>query len=140
MTAFPEHATLYLVEKTALIVTDGTESTAKTAESIAGALKGYRVYSLAAKDFKGTHILPADVCFFGTEKPNPPSFSYLSTLLAHINLARRPCGIFSASAEALEYLRGLVGDSELALYPDPFTGSGDAGAWAGKVAAGTSGA
>jgi hypothetical protein len=139
LTVVIEKGRIQIVEKTALIVTDGAESTVKAAESIAEVLKGYRVYSVTAQDFKGTHLLPADVCFFGTEQPDPPSFSCLSRILAHINLARRPCGIFSASAGAVEYLRGMVRDSELALYPDPFTGKGDIGAWAGKVA-GISGA
>jgi hypothetical protein len=121
------------VEKTALIVTDGAETTQKMAETIAEALRDYTVNLVAAKDFSGTQILPADICFFGAETPNPPSFDYLHNLLEHINLAGRPCGIFSPSEKALEYLRGMVRDSELALLPDPFPAQGDAKAWTAKV-------
>jgi hypothetical protein len=104
-------------KKNALIVTDGTESTRKMAAAIAAALKNFTVVTLAAGEFSGTHILPADVCFFGSETSNPPSFASLSTILHHINLAGRPCGVFSGSANGAKYLRNLVHDSELALYP-----------------------
>jgi hypothetical protein len=121
------------VEKTALIVTDGAESTQKMAETIAATLVNCKVTLLAAKDFSGTHLLPADICFFGAETPSPPSFAYLHKLLEHINLVGRPCGIFADSEEAVEYLRGMVQDSELALYPDPYLGKGDVKAWTGKI-------
>ena len=121
------------VEKTALIVTDGTENTREMAEAIGSALINCKVVILAANDFKGTDLLPADICFFGAENPNPPSFSYLHKLLEHINLVNRPCGIFSCSQEAAEYLSNMVRDSELALYPEPFLGKGDITAWTKKV-------
>jgi flavodoxin len=121
------------VEKTALIVTDGAETTQKMAETIAEALKDYKVNLVAAKDFSGTHILSADICFFGAETPNPPSFAYLYKVLEHINLAGRLCGIFSSSEKTVEYLCGMVHDSELILYPDPFLGKGDVKSWVDKV-------
>jgi len=121
------------VEKTALVIIDGAESTRKTAESVAGALGNFKVVSLDAKDFTGTQLLSADIYFFGAENPAPPSFSYLQKMLAHINLAGRPCGIFSGSAKAADYLSGMVRDSELALYPDPYVGNGDIKAWTEKV-------
>ena len=120
-------------KKTALIVTDGAITTQKTAEAIESALDNFKVKIVAAGAFSGTHILPADVCFFGSEIPNPPSFAYLYTVLQHINLAGRPCGIFSASTEAIKYLCGMVHDSELALFPEPLPENGDAASWAKKV-------
>jgi len=124
------------VEKTALIVTDGAESTQKIAEELKAVLANYQVILVSAGDFKGTQLLPADLCFFGAEEPEPPSFSYLYKMLMHINLANRPCGIFSTSEKAVEYLRGMVHDSELALYPDPFLGEGNIKTWTEQVAAG----
>jgi hypothetical protein len=120
--------------KNALIVTDGTETIGKMAEAISAALKDFSVITLAAKDFAGTNILPADICFFGSETPNPSSFTYLNTLLKHINLAGRPCGIFSNSVAAEDYLRGLVHDSELALYPVALMdGKGDVKKWTKSI-------
>ena len=124
---------LKIVEKTALIITDGAENMRKTAESIAGTLKNCNVVSLDAKNFTGTQLLSADIYFFGAENPEPPSFSYLQEMLAHINLAGRPCGIFSGSEKAAGYLTGMVHDSELALHPDPYLGKGDIKAWTENV-------
>jgi hypothetical protein len=124
---------LKFVEKTALIITDGAESSQIIADAIEATLKQCRVVSVTAGDFEGTQLLAADICFLGVEEPKPSSFSYLEKLLKHINLANRPCGIFSSSPQAVEYLRGIVHDSELVLYPDPFMGEGDIKIWVEKV-------
>jgi len=124
---------LLLVEKTALIVTDGTENTVKMAEAITAELKNCEVVSVSADDFEGTQLLRADFCFFGAENPNPPSYSYLYKMLQHINLSGRPCGIFSGTQKAADYLCKMVHDSELALHPDPFLGKGDIKTWVKKV-------
>ena len=121
------------MEKTAIIVTDGSESTRQMAAAIAAELKKYKVVSVTAKDFLGTDLLPANLCFFGAAEPDPPSFSYLYKMLQHINLADRYCGIFSKSKKAAEYLSTMVHDSELALYPDPYLGEGDIKAWVRKI-------
>jgi hypothetical protein len=103
-------------KKNVLIITDGAASTLEIAEQIAADLKDCQVLIRAASDFGGTDILPAEVFFLGCEEPDPPSFAYLAELLRHINLAGRPCGVFSpGSARAAEYLAGLVGDCEAAL-------------------------
>jgi hypothetical protein len=123
-------------KKNALIVVDGAESTQKTAAAIAAALKDFSVVTLTAGDFSGTPILSADVCFFGSETPNPPSFAYLNTVLQHINLAGRPCGVFSGSVSGAEYLRNMVHDSELDLYPVVLMeGKGDIKKWTESVTA-----
>jgi hypothetical protein len=107
-------------EKTVLIVTDGSEGAVKTAADIAAALKGNKVSVKSASEFQGNDILPAEAFFLGCEKPAPDSFAYLEDLLKHINLAGRPCGVFSpASEEAAKYLAGLVHDSEAALKAEP---------------------
>jgi len=121
------------VEKTALIVTDDAESIRIMAEAIAEELKKCKVIFLSAKDFMGTDLLPANLCFFGAENPEPPSFENLYKMLQHINLADRTCGIFSNSEKAAEYLCGMVRDSELALYPNPYLGKGDIKTWVKKV-------
>jgi hypothetical protein len=120
--------------KKALIVTDGAVSTQQMAETIAVALREFAVTIVPAGAFSGTHILPADIVFFGAEAPNPPTFVYLNKVLQHINLAGRPCGIFSGSVSALDYLQKMVHDSELVLCPDPFQGKGDVRVWIKKVA------
>ncbi|MDR0403414.1 MAG: hypothetical protein LBH35_07505 [Treponema sp.] len=123
-------------KKNVLIVVDGAESMLKMAASIAAALKDFSVVTLTAGEFSGTQILPADICFFGVEAPNPLSFAYLNTMLRHINLAGRPCGVFSCSESGAEYLRDMVHDSELALHPVVLMeGKGDVEEWAKSVTA-----
>ena len=114
-------------KKNVLIVTDGSGETAKMAAEIVSALKGNKVEVKTASEFKGSDILPAQVFFLGCEKPKPDSFAYLTDLLKHINLAGRPCGVFSPGSEkVVEYLASLVSDSEAALNPQQlFAASGD---------------
>ena len=115
-------------KKTVLIVTDDSGETAKMASGIVTALKGSTVTVKTGSEFKGNDILPAEAFFLGCEKPKPDSFAYLADLLKHINLAGRPCGVFSPGSEkAAKYLAALVRDSEAALNPEPlFTASGAA--------------
>jgi len=122
-------------KKTVLIVTDGSEGVADLAGKIAAALEGNKVLTKAASDFKGNDILPADAFFLGCEKPRPASFAYLTDVLKHINLAGRPCGVFSSGSEkAAKYLTGLVKDCEAALNPEPLlAGSGGVKNWAQGV-------
>ena len=118
-----------------LIVTDGTEETAKMAAEIVTALKGNKVTVKTACEFEGNDILPAQAFFLGCEKPKPDSFAYLTELLKHINLAGRPCGVFSPGSEkAVKYLAALVRDSEAALNPELFfAASGDLKTWAQNI-------
>ncbi|MDR1058321.1 MAG: hypothetical protein LBL43_02115 [Treponema sp.] len=124
-------------KKTALIITDGTESIQKLADVIAASLGENRVTILSASRLAGTDMLSADAVFIGCEEPNPASFAYLAELLRHINLAGRPCGLFSfRSKKAAAYLSDLVHDSELALDREILFGS-DAGGvskWAERIA------
>jgi len=111
--------------KTVLIITDESVETAKMAAAIKTALKGNKVSVKAVSEFQGNDILPADVFFLGCEKPKPASFTYLSDLLKHINLAGRHCGIFSPGSEkAVKYLACLVKDCEAALNPEPLAAPG----------------
>ena len=122
-----------------LIITDGSEKIAEMAAGIAAALKKNKVTLKNASDFKGNDILPAEVFFIGCEKPDPDSFAYLSDLLKHINLAGRPCGVFSPGSEkTVRYLAGLVKDCEAALNAAGFLpGPGkDIGQWAQTVVSG----
>ena len=123
-------------KRTILIVTDGVTGTKKLAEKIAGELSGHQVTIKDAKDFEGTDLLPADLLFLGCEKPDHPSFAYLHELLQHINLAGRPCGIFSSgSSNAIKYLSKAVQDSEMILGKEPLYASGleNISAWVGTL-------
>jgi hypothetical protein len=123
-------------KKNALIVIDGATSIRKMADAIAVVLKDFTLVSVTANEFLGTHILSADICFFGSGTSNPPSFSSLNMILRHINLAGRPCGVFSNSVDGAEYLRNMVQDSELALYPVVLMeGKGDVKKWTESIIA-----
>ncbi|HCC38127.1 MAG TPA: hypothetical protein DEQ14_11245 [Treponema sp.] len=97
--------------KTALIVIDETETVGKIAEAVSAALKGYQTLIRPAEAFAGTDLLPAHVFFLGCGKPEPETFGLVGRMLEHINLAGRPCGVFSADSKALKYLSALVKDS-----------------------------
>ena len=58
-------------KKTILIITDGTEETAKMAAGIEAALKGNKVSIKSAVDFKGNDILPAEAFFLGCREAKP---------------------------------------------------------------------
>ena len=75
-------------------------------------LGGYQTITRCANFFSGTDLLPASAFLLGCEKPRPLAFAYLEDLLLHINLAGRPCGVFSADRKALRYLSALVNDCE----------------------------
>jgi len=125
--------------KDILIVIEDTQGTAEMAAGIADALKGESVKVRNISDFKGNDILPTDAFFLGCEKPDPSSFTYITDLFRHINLARRPCGVFSPSTkEAAGYLANLVHDSEAALKGEPFYAGSEIGIkeWAQSVIAG----
>jgi len=126
------------VEQLALIVIDTADSTRGMADAMALALTPpWKAVVMPAEQFDVTQLLASDAFFIGAESPNPPCFSQLSTVLAHINLAGRPCGVFSSSKGAADSVRGILRDSEAALYPDTFLGEGDVKAWTKKVLAGT---
>jgi len=124
------------VKKKVLIITDDAEATRKLALDIAAVIKNNEVIVKAASDFMGNDILPAEAFFLSCEKPGPDSFRQLEDVLKHINLAGRPCGVFTPGSEkAAKYLAGLVKDCEAALHPEYlFAGSGtDIKAWAQNV-------
>ena len=121
-------------KRTLLIVTDGSGKAEELAGQIAAAFKGHNVHRKTASDFRGSDLLPAEAFFLGCEKPAPDSFAYLADLMKHINLAGRPCGVFSpGSKKAVSYLAGLVKDSEVALSPQPLLSGPEAKTWARGV-------
>jgi len=103
------------VEKKALIITDESESIQSAAKIIFDALTEFNVITCTAVNFKGTDLLPADIFFLGSENPEHESFAYLKDLFLHINLASRKCGIFSTNETAIQYLCGMLKDSEVNL-------------------------
>ena len=125
--------------KNILIVIEDTQGTAEMAAGIVDALKGEKVRVRNVSEFEGNDILPTDAFFLGCERPNPASFTYITDLFKHINLAKRPCGIFSpGTKDAAKYLANLVQDSEAALKGEPlYAGSGTGiKEWAQSVIAG----
>jgi hypothetical protein len=129
-------------KKNVLIITDGSEGVSGMAAEISAVLKdGTCVVSVkTASEFKGNDILPAEVFYLGCEKSEPESFSYLADLLIHINLAGRPCGIFSSGEKkTTSYLAALVKDCEAALNPIAFLPGqeADVKSWAQTVVSGS---
>ncbi|MDR0455427.1 MAG: hypothetical protein LBH20_01925 [Treponema sp.] len=106
------------MNKKIVIITDDAAPLQKAVEDIAaviGACSGYSAAVIQAEHFSGADLLAAYAVFLGCEKARPSSFASIEALLGHINLAGRPCGIFSSGAGALEYLSALVRDSEIAV-------------------------
>jgi hypothetical protein len=103
-----------------LIILDNGAVTRKVTENIAAILgtapfENWSAAVTSVKDFSPTMILSANAFLLGCEKPELPEFTGVKELLKHINLAGRPCGVFSSQAGAVKYLSGLVHDSEAAL-------------------------
>jgi len=101
-----------------LIVTDNGAITGSIAGNIAAVFGGFAGWSatvISAEEFSPTRLLPAHAFLLGCEKPEPPEFAGIKDLFKHINLAGRPCGLFSTQANAIKYLSGLVRDSEAAV-------------------------
>jgi len=104
-----------MMDRKALIITDGTESILPIASLISDVLSGFQVKICCGEKFCGTDLLPAEIFFLGCEKANPASFTYIKEMLSHINLASRKCGIFSTNKAALDYLAKIVKDCEADL-------------------------
>jgi hypothetical protein len=96
-----------------LIIADNEAVIGNIAENIAAVFGSapfadWSATVISAKDFSPTRLLPVQAFLLGCEKPEPPDFTPVKELLKHINLAGRPCGIFSTQANAIKYLSGLV--------------------------------
>ncbi len=102
-----------------LIVIDDNEEIKAMGSDIASALEGFKVVLKDGADFSPTDLLPADIVFMGAAKAEAPALAELARVLEGINLARRPCGLFSISTgPAIEWLKNICIDSELAVYPE----------------------
>lgn len=102
-------------KKKALIITDGTKQIRSIALAIKNTLSDYKVKICPAKRFSAEILLPVDFFFIGSKRPKPRSFAYLQEFFAHVNLASRKCAIFSINEKALNYLSGILQDSEADL-------------------------
>jgi hypothetical protein len=104
-----------------LILTDNGPVTMGIAENITailgtGPFADWSATVVSAADFSPTMLLSAHAFLLGCEKPSlPREFAGIKDLFKHINLAGRPCGIFSTQANAIKHLSGLIRDSEAAL-------------------------
>ena len=115
-----EYTEIVKTKKKMLIILDNGAVTKTITEYIAAAFgtapfENWSATVISAKDFSPTQLLPAHAFLLGCEKPNLPEFTDIKELLKHINLAGRPCGVFSSQLSAVKYLSGLVRDSEAAL-------------------------
>ena len=106
-------------KKKALIITDGSKTIRSIAITAKEALADYKVKICPAKRFDGTDLLAADIFFIGSKRKKPKSFAYLEEMLLHLNLSSRKCSIFSINEKALDYLKGILADSEADL-TEPF--------------------
>ena len=107
-------------KKKIVIITDNSAVTRGIAENIKAVFDGAQFANwspkvIGAQEFIATEILPAHAFIIGTEKPESPDFAHVKELFQHINLAGRPCGVFSSQTSSIKYLAGLVRDSEAAL-------------------------
>ncbi len=121
---------------TVLIVIDGSEKIRRIATSLAERFKGKKVVLMEGADFAATDLLPAETILIGCEHPRPATFTELERVLKGINLAGRPCGLFSlASNEAIGYLRDIVRDSDLHIAAEPYLAerSDDIGSWTAEI-------
>ena len=96
-----------------LVITDGDPKIQNIAEKIALNIRnppfaGCLVTVKDAVNFTGTDLLPASVFFIGCQEPKSSMFFYIKDLFDHINLAGRPCGIFSTNTKTLKYLFKMV--------------------------------
>ena len=103
-----------------LIVADNGATIMSIAKNIAAVFgnapfANWSAAVVSAEDFSPTRLLPAHAFLLGCEKPEPPDFTPIKEFLKHINLAGRPCGVFSPQTNAIKYLSGLVRDSDAAL-------------------------
>jgi len=106
--------------KNVLILVDESNPLKEVGRQLAMHLAPAHVTIVDAVDFSATDILPADACFLGCREPHPARFSEVERVLKGINLAGRPCGLFTLSAKsAIEYLRSITRDAELAVFSEP---------------------
>ena len=116
-------------KKKMLIIADNGAVTRSVAENIAAVcgkvpFADWSAAVISAKDFSPTMLLSAKAFLLGCEKPDLPEFTDIKALFKHINLAGRPCGVFSPQLNAVKYLSGLVRDSEAALGDPLVVGKG----------------
>lgn len=106
--------------KNVLILVDESDAIKDVGRQLAVHLEAVHVAIVDAADFAATDLLPADAYFFGCQQPHPARFSEVERVLKGINLAGRPCGLFTLSAKsAIEYLRSITQDAELAVFHEP---------------------
>lgn len=106
--------------KNVLILVDDSDIIKDVGRQLAVHLAPAHVAIVDAVDFAATDMLPADAYFFGCKEPHPARFSEVERVLKGINLAGRPCGLFTLSSKsAIEYLRSITLDAELAVFSEP---------------------
>ena len=81
--------------------------------------EGFSATVLEADYFSATDILPVYAFFIGCKDPDAFSYLYIDELFEHINMAGRPCGIFSFNPKTIKYVSTLIKASE-AIQGKPF--------------------
>ncbi|WP_304222343.1 hypothetical protein [Gracilinema caldarium] len=106
--------------KNVLILVDDSDVIKDVGRQLAVHLAPAHVAIVDAADFAATDMLPADAYLFGCQEPHPARFSEVERVLKGINLAGRPCGLFTLSSKsAIEYLRAITQDAEVAVFSEP---------------------
>jgi hypothetical protein len=105
-----------LVARKALIITDDGPEIKKITGEIAKAFgklpfEGYQALIVSAGSLTPVDLLPAHVFFLGGSPLEPSPFGRIEGLFRHINLAGRPCGVFSSNQKTLDYLSKLAHSS-----------------------------
>jgi hypothetical protein len=110
-----------MAKRNVLIVYEAScESLKKAALKIQNsAQKDAQVAMRSALEVRIPDILAADSFFFGAETPASPEYAEIDRILKCANLAGRNCGLYTQSSlKALDYLSGMIQDSELKACPD----------------------
>ncbi|AEJ18931.1 hypothetical protein [Gracilinema caldarium] len=103
-----------------LILVDEADTIKEVGRQLASYMAPVHVAIVDAADFAATDLLPADAYFLGCQEPHPARFCEVERVLKGINLAGRPCGLFTLSSKsAIEYLRSISQDAELAVFSEP---------------------
>lgn len=102
--------------KTLIVYEDGKPDLEKSAKLIASGLSesDFEIRLRAASTVSIPDILASKLYFFGAEIPHSPSYAEIARIFSGINLAGRSAAYFGPSAEAINSLRKMASETDLA--------------------------
>lgn len=112
-----------------LVVTEGTPSLRKLRHSLCTNLSDVLdgeadIVEKDFSDFVAVDLLRADAYFFGARQTGTLEFAEFARVIRGINLAGRPCGLFSDDSRVgVDGLSALVADAEPRINPAFFIAS-----------------